>query len=97
MFDLSPYSAISLLVDLVIALTVLEAIALVVYHRLTGLGVPPKDFALNIVSGLCLMLALRCVLSQMSWMWIASCLSAAGLAHAMDIMRRWKRQRRHFQ
>jgi hypothetical protein len=83
-----------LLVDLVIALTVVEGLALALYHRATGRGVAPQDYALNLVSGLCLMLALRSVLAGAVWPWSAAALAAAGLAHGVDIARRWQRQRR---
>ena len=79
------------LVDLVIALTLLECVALVVYHRLTRRGVAPKDYALNLASGLCLMFALRCALVKADWPWVALWLAAAGLAHGADIISRWKR------
>jgi hypothetical protein len=96
MFDLTQFISIRQLVDFAIALTLLEGIVFVVYHRMTGLGVAPKDFALNLISGLCLMLALRCALLNGGWMWISACLSAAGLAHATDITLRWKRQRQRY-
>ena len=79
------------LVDLVIVLTLLECVALVAHHRLTRRGVAPSDYALNIASGLCLMIALRCALVKPNWQWIAFWLAAAGLAHSADIISRWKR------
>lgn len=82
-----------LFVDLVIALTVVEGLALALYHRATGRGIAPRDYALNLVSGLCLMLALRSVLAGAGWHWTAAALAAAGLAHGADIVNRWQRQR----
>lgn len=81
------------LVDGVIGLTVLEGVALVIHHRLTGGGVRPRDFMLNLVSGLCLMLALRCALREQGALWIAAWLAAAGAAHATDMGLRWARRR----
>ena len=78
-------------VDLVIGLTVIEGLALALYHRHTGKGVRIGDFAVNLVSGLCLMLALRGALAASSWLWIVAWLAAAGLAHATDLWRRWRR------
>jgi hypothetical protein len=78
-------------VDLAIAITVLEGLALAAYHRATGRGVDPRNFAVNMVSGLCLMLALRSALTGSSWMVVAVCLSASGAVHAFDIWRRWQR------
>ncbi len=78
-------------VDVAIAITVLEGIALTAYHRATSRGVGPRNFAVNMASGLCLMLALRAALTGASWMVVALCLSASGTLHAFDIWRRWQR------
>lgn len=78
-------------VDLVIGLTVIEGLALALYHRPTGKGVPPGDFDVNLASGLCLMLALREALAASAWMWIVAWLAAAGLAHAVDVALRWQK------
>ena len=79
------------LIEGVIAFTVLEGVALIVYHRTTGKGVAPRDFAANLLSGLCLMLALRAVLAGSGWAWTAGLLMGAGAAHAGDLWRRWRR------
>ena len=50
-----------------------------------------RDFALNLLSGLCLMFALRCLARDAGSAWIALFLLAAGIAHAADIVRRWQR------
>ncbi len=76
------------LVEFIIALTVLEACALLAYHRLTGKGLSPGHYALNLASGLCLMLAVRGLLVGDDWRWTVLCLSAAGLAHGTDLWRR---------
>ena len=82
------------LVDFIIGLTLIEAMCLMVYHRITGRGLALKDYGLNLASGLFLMLALRAALAQSNWMWIAASLSAAGLAHGADIVLRLKRANR---
>lgn len=81
----------AVVVDLVIGLTVIEGLALALYRRHTGKGVRIGDFAVNLVSGLCLMLALRGALAASSWLWIVAWLAAAGLAHAIDLALRWPR------
>ena len=65
------------LVDGVIAITVLEALALLVYRALTGKGVAASQFLVNLLSGLGLMGALRLVLAGAWWGWVAACLPAA--------------------
>ena len=86
------------LVDFIIALTLVEAMGLVAYHRITQRGLALKDYGLNLAAGLFLMLALRAALTHSlahsNWMWIAANLSAAGLAHAADILLRFNRRNR---
>jgi hypothetical protein len=81
---------IATLIDAVIAFTLLECAALMVYHRFTGKGVSVRDFLANMVSGLCLMLALRCLARDAGGPWIAAFLLAAGAAHGIDLWMRWK-------
>ncbi len=85
---------IASLIDGVIAFTLIECAVLVVYHRATGKGVAPREFLANMVSGLCLMLALRCFAHDAGATWIALCLIAAGLAHGTDLWMRWRRDTR---
>lgn len=77
-------------IDGVIVLTLFEWAALYLYFRLTGKGVAPRQYTLNLVSGLCLMLALRAALASGPGVGMALCLACAGLAHAADLWRRWQ-------
>ena len=52
---------IAQVIDAVILFTLAECMALWLYHRRTGRGVAVRDFLANMVSGLCLMFALRCL------------------------------------
>lgn len=88
MIDSVPLAQI---IDLVIAFTLVECAALALYHRATGRGVAPREFAMNMVSGLCLMLALRCLAHDAGATWIALFLLAAGVAHGTDLWMRWSR------
>ncbi len=78
------------LVDAVIALTLIEAVALLLYRRATGKGVAAREFVVNLLSGLCLMLALRAALGGAPPLGVLPWLAAAGLAHAADLWRRWQ-------
>jgi hypothetical protein len=80
-----------LLIDLVLALTALEAAALVGWHRRTGGGVAPMEVLPNLASGLCLMLALRSALAGWPWPFTLGGLAASGALHAWDLKRRWRR------
>ena len=83
--------ALRWLVDAVIALTLIEALVLWLYHRGSGRGVAFSEIGLNLVSGLCLMLALRVALAGDALWLVAAALAAAGILHALDIRRRWRR------
>lgn len=82
----------SAFVDLVIGVTLCEGLFLAWWHRRSRAGVAPGEYLPNMVSGLCLMMALRVVLvggpgpSMLIW------LTAAGLAHGTDLWRRWRRE-----
>jgi hypothetical protein len=78
------------IVDLILGLTVLEAVALIAYHRRTGHGVTPADLLGNLLAGVCLLLALRGALLGAWWGWIALCLAASLVAHVTDLRRRWR-------
>ena len=60
------------IVDLILGLMVVEALALIVYHRWTGRGIAPPDLLGNLLAGLCLLLALRAALVGATWGWIAA-------------------------
>ena len=79
------------LIDLVIAVTLLEMAALVLYRRFTGRGLTLVDLVPALGAGLALMLAVRAALSDAAWVWVAAALLAAGLAHLIDMRRRWPR------
>jgi hypothetical protein len=80
------------LIDLVLTLTLVEAAVILIWHRRTGRGLPPSEYALNLLSGLCLMLGIRTALTGADWPWTALCLMAAGIAHASDLYSRWLRR-----
>lgn len=84
---------ITRLVDVVIAVTLLECAALFFYHRSTKRGLAPGDYLLNMIAGVWLMLALRSALGGAGWIWIAACLALAGLAHTADIAGRLRQGR----
>lgn len=78
------------LVDLAIAITLVELLVLCLLHWRTGRGVAPRDLLPNLAAGLCLMAAVRASLTGAGWPWLAAGLLAAGLAHAVDVKRRWR-------
>jgi hypothetical protein len=79
-------------IDVVIVLTLVEALALAAYHRLTGRGMAPRDFAPTLAAGMGLMFALRSALADGFGVVAAAWLLAAGAAHVADLWRRWGRR-----
>jgi hypothetical protein len=78
------------IVDLILIFSVIEVVLLGAYHRRTGRGVGLRDLAPNMLSGVCLLLALRCAVADAWWGWIGLCLFASLIAHVWDLRRRWK-------
>lgn len=77
------------LIDGVIALTVVELLALWLFHKRTGRGLAPSDYLLNGLAGLSLMVALRGAVTPL-WGLVAVGLVLAGAAHYADL---WMRAR----
>ena len=80
------------LIDAVIVLTLIEGAALLAYHARSGRGVAPREFAANLIAGLALMLALGGLAHRVAPLWIALALLGAGIAHGVDMARRWQRR-----
>jgi hypothetical protein len=79
------------LIDFILIVVVLEAALLIFYRRYTGRGIAPADLLPNLCAGALLLLALRLTLAGSGWMMASGCLAAAGLAHVIDVTRRWRR------
>ena len=78
--------------DIAIAITALELVVLGALHLFSRRGLHPNVWALNLCSGLLLMLALRSTLGGAAWHWPVMCLAASGLIHSADLWRRWRLQ-----
>lgn len=76
------------IVDLILALVVLEALGLAWWLRGRG-GVLP--LAPTLVAGACLLVALRAALAGAGWAWIAAALAGALAAHLADLGIRLRR------
>jgi hypothetical protein len=79
-----------LVLDWLVAGMLAEAAVLLLFHRLTGRGVAAREFLANLLSGLCLLLAMRLALSGAWWVWVSASLLAALLLHVGDLRRRWR-------
>lgn len=78
-------------IDLILALMVVEAIVLAVLHRMTGRGIAPGRLWPNLLAGAFLMLALRASLAGASANVIGSWLFLGLLGHLADLALRWSR------
>ncbi len=73
--------------DVIIALTVLEALGLIAWRRGRG----ARDVVGHLAAGTCLALAFRLHTLGAGWIWVAACLALAGLSHGIDMVRTWQR------
>jgi hypothetical protein len=80
------------IVDLILGLTLLEAVAIGVHHRWTRRGVGLSLVLANLLAGACLLAALRLALTGAAWPWIALVLAAAFAAHLTDLRQRVRLQ-----
>ena len=78
------------IVDILLVLMVIEAIALIAFHRRSGAGIKTRHVLSNLIAGMCLFLALRLALTDAPWPWIGAGLGAALLAHLADLKSRWR-------
>ncbi len=74
------------LIDLILVLTALEALA-VVHMR----GLPAIAIIRMLLPGLFVMLALRAALAGAAWPWVPAALAAALIAHLIELNARWRR------
>jgi hypothetical protein len=72
-------------VDAVLALVVMEVIALAFLRLAKGRAVPFSGILVTIAAGASLLLALRAALAGADWRWVALALTAALIAHLADL------------
>ena len=68
----------------------LEALLLLAWHRRTGRGLPPGSLLPTLAAGGGLMGALLVVLTGAPTPWMLALLALAGVAHVLDLRRRWQ-------
>ena len=79
------------IVDIMVLFVELEVVALIVYWRRTGRGVPTVPLLANVGAGGSLMLALGATLKGFDTSIIALCLVSSLVFHLTDLAIRWKR------
>lgn len=78
------------LVDAILLLVVAEVVALTLLWHRRRRGVAPADLLPNVLAGAFLLLTLRLTLGNAGWIYCGASLAAAGLAHLVDLSRRWR-------
>jgi hypothetical protein len=73
------------IMDVVVAFIVFEML-LLAFRRPAAL--PPA--LPSLCAGLGLALGLRAVLTGADWRWLLLCVAGSGLAHALEVRRRWR-------
>jgi hypothetical protein len=79
------------IVDLILALMVLEALIICVLAMATRYRLPVAGLLLNLAAGACLLLALRAVLTDAGWTVAGFWLALALVAHIGDLIQRLRR------
>jgi hypothetical protein len=77
-------------IDWILGLVVVEGALLIGYRRVTHRGLTAGPVLSLLIPGACLLLALRCALTNAPASWIAAWLSAAFVAHLTDVTLRWR-------
>lgn len=83
------------LIDLILVMVVIEAVALVLLHRQTGQGIAPRALIGFMLAGGFLLLAIRAALTDAGWIWIGLWLTLALIAHLADLALRWQTTPNH--
>lgn len=79
-------------VYLILALMIVEVVAVAIHHRRTGRGISLPDLLPVLVSGGGLLVAWRLASAGAWWGWIVLSLVAALAGHLADIGCRWRRR-----
>jgi CBS-domain-containing membrane protein len=77
-------------IDCILALMLIELIALVFMRRKSRRGLPLREVLASLCAGAALLCALRAALQGSPWQLISLWLIAALVAHLFDLSHRWK-------
>lgn len=78
------------LIDAILAFTIVEGAALVLWYRRTGCGLSGRRVVQMLLPGFCLLLALREALVGNPMPWVPAALAAALICHLADLHARWR-------
>jgi hypothetical protein len=90
------------LIDLILIFTMIEAVVLILWRRrasaisrcerpaIGGGTAGSAAVGLMLLPGVCLLLAVRAALAGAAWPWVPAALTAALVAHLLDLRSRWR-------
>lgn len=87
---MSAWFANGRVLDLILLGMALEGASLTLLFRTRGQGVPPGALWPNLLSGMCLLLAMRAGLAEAWWGWVSLPLLGALAFHVADLRRLWR-------
>lgn len=79
------------IVGVALGLVLVEIVVLAAWFGRTGRGFAPQALLTRLAPGVCLMFALLSALRGSDGTWLALWLTAAGIAHVVDLWRGWPR------
>jgi hypothetical protein len=79
-------------VDLALLILFVEGLLLAIYRLRTGRGMPVSSVLLVTIAGIGLLFALRAAVVGAAGHWIAIGLIIGGIAHGIDLFRRFRNQ-----
>ena len=68
----------------ILVFVAIEALALALFHRRTGRGIPIVPLLANLAAGACLMFAIRAALLDQPWTSVGLFMALALIAHLVD-------------
>ncbi len=90
MMSLVTWSTDGTVIGWILGLIAAEAVLLIAYRRITHQGLGTGAIVSLLLPGACLLLALRCALTNAAPVWMAGWLLAAFVTHLADVARRWR-------
>lgn len=79
------------IVDIALLVLAAEVVAIQLYRRRTGGGIPLVPMLMNLGAGGSIMLALRAALTDSGWTWVAVFLVTSLVFHVADQLLRWQK------
>ncbi|MEO7359295.1 MAG: hypothetical protein ABI120_03130 [Gemmatimonadaceae bacterium] len=78
------------LVDAIIALVMIEGIGLAVFRLANGRGMPTREVVSFLGAGAGLLVALRVLISDGSFLWFAAAMLVSLVLHLWHVKQRWQ-------